>query len=229
MHRYDVLVRYMENNRHQIDCPLSLRAVSVPDMLYGIHISTNEQVWNTIAAGVKDLGVAQRQTLEVTLQTQEVTLQIQESVSQSRELAVRDFTRQFNTLMKFIEAECPNMFFLMPGARGWNPRRWANRPYQLYLICQYPPEPHPVGDGYRILQSNEWWITLSPWLNRLITLLKVGVPIVGAGAAVVTEAATAPREVDIKLLDTLAGDLSKRPVESSFLDRSKEPELARIR
>jgi hypothetical protein len=180
-------------------------------------------VISRIEAGVEDLRQGQQHTLQV-------ALQIQESVAQGWELTLREFTRRFNGVMKYLEAECPNIFCLMPVSRGFNPLGWTSRPYQLYLLCQHPPEPHIVGEGYRIQQPKEWWIILHPWLDRLITLLKVGVPIVGAAAGVINEAAARSREVDTKLLESLAAELPKLPQQlSPPLDRSAEPELARDR
>src|SRR5262249_4278354 len=43
-YRYEDLERRMEAGRHKVECPDSFQLVSVPQLLYGIHWSTNEQV-----------------------------------------------------------------------------------------------------------------------------------------------------------------------------------------
>src|SRR6266436_7567392 len=93
------------------------------------------------------------------------------------ELLNRNFTRQWNLEMAKMEAECPNTFFLTRGGSShFNPKNWVSQEYRLYLICQHPPGPHPVGDGYPVRQAEEWWVTLSPWLNYLIKFLQFGIP-----------------------------------------------------
>ena len=102
---------------------------------------------------------------------------IMEKLNQQSELIGRNFTRQWNLEMKKIEAECPNTFFLLASSDNiFNPKNWVSQEYLLCLMCQHPPGPHQVGDGYRLRKAEEWWVTVSPWLNHLITFLKFAVP-----------------------------------------------------
>jgi hypothetical protein len=93
------------------------------------------------------------------------------------ELLNRYFSRQWNYEMAKLGASCPNTFYLMPGGKSiFNPRNWTSEPYQLYLVCQNPAEPHSVGKGYTLQKGEEWWLTMLPWINRLVKFLKFAIP-----------------------------------------------------
>lgn len=87
--------------------------------------------------------------------------------------------------MKKIEAECPNVFLLKLGSGShFNPKNWVSQAYQMYLVCQHPPGPHPTEKGYTVREGAQWWIKLSPWLDHLMKFLKFGVPLGKAIGAV---------------------------------------------
>lgn len=98
-------------------------------------------------------------------------------LNQLTELIWREMLRHWNYEMQRLEIECPNTFLLSPGAsskwRRLNPKNWVSQEYYLYLICQHPQGFHPAGDGYSLREAAGWWLSLSPWLNRLVTVLKV--------------------------------------------------------
>ncbi|MGB8509009.1 MAG: hypothetical protein WCD76_11550 [Pyrinomonadaceae bacterium] len=114
--------------------------------------------------------------------------QILEKLAQQSELIGRNFTRYWNFEMQRLEAECPSTFWLATHGRdALNLKDWVTQQYRLYLLCQHPPAPHTVGDGYLLRQSQEWWLTVSPWLNQLIKFIKFGVPMGKAVGAVYDE------------------------------------------
>ena len=81
-------------------------------------------------------------------------------VNQQSELICRNFTRQWNYEMKKLEAECPSTFFLLPGSsKKFNPKNWVSEEYQLFLLCQHPPQPHQAGNGYKLRKAADWWLT----------------------------------------------------------------------
>ena len=175
----------MEAGKHSIECPETLLEVSVPQMLYGIHSSTNEQVIADIKQGQQEIQqqLADLKKLDA----------IMEKLDQQAELIGRDFTRRWNLEMAKMEAECPNTFIITHSSRGrFNPKNWVSQEYKLTLVCQHPPQPHAVEPAYPLRQAEEWWITMSPWLNRLATFLKFGVPLAGKTLEVVLS------EADIK-------------------------------
>src|SRR6266700_1507525 len=168
-YRYEELVRRMQARRYKVECPESFNEISVPSLLYGIHISTDQQVMEDIQQGQQEI----KQSLKE-LEKLDVILG---KLNQQSELIARNFTRQWNFEMKKMEAECPNTFFLITGEnKPFDPKNWVSRDYRLYLVCQHPSGPHQVGDSYQLRKSKEWWTTVGPWLNHLINFLKFAVP-----------------------------------------------------
>jgi len=93
------------------------------------------------------------------------------------ELLNNNFARQWNFEQQRIDAECPGTFYLVAlGKKPFHPRDWVSQAYRLTLVCQHPPGPHPVGEGYELRQSAEWWVELSPWINEVVKFLKFAIP-----------------------------------------------------
>ncbi len=203
-YRYEELVRRMEAKRYKVECPESFNEVSVPTLLYGIHISTDQQVMIDIQQGQREI----KQSLKE-LEKLDVILG---KLNQQSELIARNFTRQWNLEMKKMEAECPNTFFLISGEnKPFDPKNWVSRDYRLCLVCQHPPGSHRVGDSYHLRKSKEWWTTVGPWLNHLINFLKFAVPM-GKAVGVVVEAVDILPDMkqiqaNIDLLEQIVQDL----------------------
>src|SRR6266571_199652 len=203
-YRYEELVRRMQARRYKVECPESFNEVSVPSLLYGIHISTDQQVMEDIQQGQQEI----KQSLKE-LEKLDVILG---KLNQQSELIARNFTRQWNFEMKKMEAECPNTFFLITGEnKPFDPKNWVSRDYRLYLVCQHPSGPHQVGDSYQLRKSKEWWTTVGPWLNHLINFLKFAVPM-GKAVGVVVEAVEILPDIkqiqaNIDLLEHITQDL----------------------
>jgi len=203
-YRYEELVRRMQARRYKVDCPVSFHEVSVPVLLYGIHISTDQQVMEDIQQGQREI----KQSLK-DLEKLDVILG---KLNQQSELIARNFTRQWNLEMKKMEAECPNTFFLITGEnKPFDPKNWVSRDYRLYLVCQHPPGPHQVGDSYQLRRSKEWWTTVGPWLSHLINFLKFAVPM-GKAVGVVVEAVDIMPDIkqiqaNIDLLEQMVQDM----------------------
>src|SRR6266568_4849604 len=203
-YRYEELVRRMEAKRYNVECPESFNEVSVPTLLYGIHMSTDRQVMIDIQQGQREI----KQSLKE-LEKLDVILG---KLNQQSELIARNFTRQWNLEMKKMEAECTNTFFLKTGEnKPFEPKNWMSRDYRLYLVCQHPPGPHQMGDSYQLRKSKEWWTTVGPWLNHLINFLKFAVPM-GKAVGVVVEAIEILPDIkqiqaNIDLLEQITQDL----------------------
>ncbi len=200
-YRYEDLVRRIEAGRHTVECPDTLQDVSLPLLLYGIHSSTHEQVMSDIQQGQQRI----QQELKELKQLDSAILQ---KLDQQSELIARSFARQWNLEMQKMEAECPNIFVLLAGSTHLlNPKNWISRDYRLYLLCQHLPGPHRVGEGYRVRKGKEWWNTLQPWLNLLITFLKFGVPMGHAIGAVYDAAALKEIQETLSLVEEIIKDI----------------------
>src|SRR6266568_259925 len=220
-YRYEELVRRMEAKRYNVECPESFNEVSVPTLLYGIHMSTDRQVMIDIQQGQREI----KQSLKE-LEKLDVILG---KLNQQSELIARNFTRQWNLEMKKMEAECTNTFFLKTGEnKPFEPKNWMSRDYRLYLVCQHPPGPHQMGDSYQLRKSKEWWTTVGPWLNHLINFLKFAVPM-GKAVGVVVEAIEILPDIkqiqaNIDLLEQITQDLPDLASHDSMKDMN-EPTL----
>lgn len=206
---YEDLVRRMEARRYTVECPEFFCGVFVPTLLYGIHTSTDEQ----IMAEIKQM----RQEMRARLGELHKLDTISEKLAQQSELIARNFTRQWNLEMQKLEAECPGTFWLMTLSRSrFNPRNWIGQEYRLFLLCQHPPAPHTVGDGYPLRQAEDWWIAISPWLNHLIRFIKFGVPMGKALGAVYDEETIENMEANLELLDEIVENLPECSVSESI-------------
>jgi internalin A len=212
---YEDLVRRMEAKRHAVECPDSFCEVSVPTLLYGIHTSTDEQIMAEIKQARHEIGTRLNELQKFDL--------ILEKLSQQSELIVRNFTRQWNLEMQKLEAECPSTFWLMTlGRSRFNPKNWVGQEYKMFLLCQNPPSPHTVSEGYSLRQPEEWWIAVSPWLNHLIKFIKFGVPMGKAVGIVYNEEAMKKMEGNVGLMDEIVKSLPE------FTDvRSDSPDAPR--
>ena len=92
--------------------------------------------------------------------------------------------------------------------------------YKLFLVCQHPPRPHPVKTSYPLRQAEEWWITVSPWLNYLITFLRFGIPLAGKSLeALLDEADVKKIQNSVALFEEIAKASPQLPALDS-MDRS---------
>jgi internalin A len=195
----------MEAGKHKVECPNTFVDVSVPMLLYGIHTSTDQQVMDDIQQGQKKVMNSLDEMKKEDLQMLDIIL---EKVNQQSELIWRNFTRQWNLEMKKLEAECPNTFILTPSDGSlFNFKNWMNEKYQLILICQHPPGPHRVGQGYRLKKAREWWIQVSPWLNYLIKFLRFGVPLGKVIGVVIDEVDVKQMQSYLDMMEQIINDL----------------------
>jgi hypothetical protein len=177
---YEDLDRRMKANKHTIECPESFRTVSVLEMLYGIHMSTHEQVIDDIRRD-QQKALREQQQMQQTLTLLPEIFTTLKGLDQLTELVWRQMLRQWNYEMQRREAECPNIFFLTLSTKDkwkrFDPKNWVSQEYLLHLICQHPMVPHPVGDGYSLRDAKDWWLNIRPWFNRLVTTLKIVLPV----------------------------------------------------
>lgn len=222
-YHYEDLIRRMQAHKYSIECLETFMDVSVPQLLYGIHSSTTEQVITDIRSNGREIRAIKTQLKE--LHKLDILL---EKVDQQAELIARGFTRQWNYEMALLEAECPNTFLLLPGRQGlFNPKSWISQEYKLFLLCQHPKCAHPVEQPYELRQAEEWWTTMYPWLKRLIGFLKFGIPMAGRVAEMAlseTDFNNIQRSID--LLEEITKDIPQ-PADFDSMDRSTTVPLLR--
>ncbi len=172
-YRFEDLVRRLEAGIHSVQCPETFQDVHVPTLLFGIHPSTDSDVIAKIEVNHQEL-LALKSGQDKLLEHAE---QLEKQNAQMSELLNNNFARQWNFEQQRIDAECPGTFYLLAlGKKTFHPRDWVSQAYRLTLVCQHPPGPHPVGQGYELRQSAEWWAELSPWINEVVKFLKFAIP-----------------------------------------------------
>jgi internalin A len=150
----------------------------------------------------------EQQEIEQSLKNLPILLDRLNQLNQQSELIGRNFTRLWNLEMHKMEVDCPNTFILMPGSDNiFNPKNWVSQLYWLYLVCQHPPGPHRVGNGYRLRKAEEWWVAVVPWLNHLITFLKFAVPMGEAFGQVYAAVEIKQMQSSIGLMEEIIGSL----------------------
>ncbi len=167
--KYEQLVIRMRLRKLTIECEQPpFDEVSVPELLEGIHYTTNDRF------------EAKLDAIHVSLKKGQDGIgdklsEMQTQLLQGFEYLKRDFNRLWNYEMTSIDAECPNTFFVMPSERWkFHPKNLFNEEYTLYLLCQHPLQPHPIANdkGYKIANTKDWFIKVAPWLKQLIKYLQ---------------------------------------------------------
>jgi hypothetical protein len=209
---YEDLDRRMRARRHTVECPESFRAVSVPEMLYGIHMGTHEQIIDNVRRDQLKILQEQQHMQQTLILLPEILTSLKE-LDQLTELIWRQMLRQWNYEMQQLEAECPNTFFLtLSTTDKWqrlDPKNLVSQEYLLHLICQHPTVPHPVGDGYRLREAKDWWLNIQPWFNRLVTTLKVVLPVGRAFGEVYAAAGIEQIQRQISLMEEISNSIPK--------------------
>ena len=174
-HDYERLAERMNHGKLTAECDVKpFEDVSVPELLEGIHHSTEDRVVAKLKEtdeALQQLAQGQKTIIEITSENQEL---LQQNAQMFEQLN-RSFARLWNLQMQSLQAECPNIFVLMPGSRSrFNPKNLFSEEFTLYLLCQHPVRPHIVkGDkGYPAPQAKKWWAEVAPWLKRITEYLR---------------------------------------------------------
>ena len=210
-HYEEDLVERLYQGRETIECRKSYQLVKVRELLYGIHLSTTQEVQTVVTIGQQEI----LQHLHIIESKEDLLLHdnsmLWQRLNQLCEWNVRQFTRLWNFEMRKMEAECPNTFYIVPGSTTpFNLKNWISENYKLFLMCQFPSGPHCIREskGYDLRQTKDWWVKVSPWLKHLITFLKFGVPIAGKILdAALTEEMYKRLDNQVQLLEKIIEDL----------------------
>ena len=168
-HIYEDLDKQLAKGHSKIICPEGLY-VSLMTLFYGIHASTVPDMVATVQK-------TQKTITQSLLPADQVQLPLTQ-LNQGQEFLYRTM---LNLERNKLTKGCPGLFVLgRISRRPINPQDWVSRAYRLWLMCEYPQGPHTIkGEkGYEVRQAKEWWNTMSPWLLRIVKVLKVGLPMV---------------------------------------------------
>ncbi len=191
-HEFDLetLERAIERNPPgaAIQCPVSLEMVSVPGLMFGVHWSTQDAVLERIDS-LEDTVVAGHD-------------EIKDQIQELRELAQREFTKNFRLEQSKIEAVCPSVFVLRPREASGLTKAIKSRMLDLQLYCEAPGEWHTIAEGgrYKIDDPAGWLKVTGPYIRKMVRLLKYAAPVAGASLAYATPESAALMKTDIKLM-----------------------------
>ena len=160
-HQYNYydLTRRLEASppRLDIECPKSLRQVSVNELLFGLPASTGDQILSRLES--IDLAVADFRAETAWAQSQ--------------------FLKAVRNNQILLEAQCPSIFTITPITRRITALPGIRR-FELNLYCEQPGAIHPLGDRpYVFEKATEWFEKIRPYLAMLLTVLKHAAPLVG--------------------------------------------------
>ncbi|WP_121968578.1 COR domain-containing protein [Leptolyngbya sp. BC1307] len=157
--------------RETIECPNCLEIISVTQLLFGLHYTTQDAV------------IAKIDRLQASNQGNFDALQdsVEQGFTELRELVQREVLREIRTVQKQIESPCPSVFVLRPDDRAIWQKDIGSQRINLQLYCEHPGCFHPVQEGglYPIDNPKQWLQEMTPHLNRLFGILKYVTPVAG--------------------------------------------------
>ncbi len=182
--------------RHDIECHKSGELVPVPLLLLGLAPSEQD---------------ATRMQLK---QIHKVITQVDEKVTDQTEYAQRMFLKLHSMAQRQQEARCPSVFALVPVRK----RLSFRSAYELRLYCEEPGAWHrlPEPEGcYPITKPHKWLSKFGPYLQQLLTVLKLVAPLVGPVLGVSVDKLADSIKADCELMKEL---IAQVPAEVGYQD-----------
>ncbi|MBD2636609.1 leucine-rich repeat domain-containing protein [Limnothrix sp. FACHB-881] len=181
-----------------IECPSAEEDLVVDRLLYGIDRRTEQQVLQRIES-----------LTETVLKNQAETRSELQSL---REQTSREFTKQFAADQSKVDRCCPTIFTIQPGSGGGRfsslKQAVLGQKLELQLYCEHPGCCHPVEQcRYELTDGARWLKSLSPHLNKLVTLLKVVAPLAGPTAGLTAAIDNERWKAGLEFTKELAGQL----------------------
>ncbi len=171
--------------RETIECPKCLENISVTELLFGLHYTTQSTV-------IRKLDQLQASSDQLQASSEELRAcnedsfdslkaSVEQGFSELRELVQRDLIREIRVTQKHMESPCPSVFVVRPDDRRFWQQNIATQRMSIQLYCEYPGCLHPVHSGglYTIDNPREWLRTMEPHLTRLFGIIKYVTPVVG--------------------------------------------------
>ena len=193
---YDDLARRLEASppRLDVECPKSLRQVSVNELLFGLPSSTGDQILARLES--IDQSVADFRTETAWAQSQ--------------------FLKVLRRNQVLLEAQCPSLFTITPATRKFTNLPGTRR-FELRLYCEQPGAIHPLdGDPYTFDRQPEWLVKIGPYLAMLLTVLKHAAPLAGPALGLAASDLATRMQNETELMKAIIDQLpGTRPNENS--------------
>lgn len=226
-HEFDYanLIKRLERKqpKNNIECPNCLENIYVPQLLFGLHPTTEAAVFQKID--------------ELNQTTQAGFSDMQSGFSELRELLQREFLRQFRRDQQFPESQCPNVFALRPDDRGMWTKDLDQTRINLQLYCQAPGQWHPTSTPeqpknglYTIDVPKKWLQAMAPHMRRLVKVFKYASPLVSPVLGKTLPDIAEAVKADVGLMNALVTklpDIMDSP-EFRWQDDRHEDEIERL-
>ena len=179
----------------EIECPVAMENVSVSELLFGLHLQTQ----NAVLQRIDDLQSA------MTEQHGEML----EELKNLRELTQREFTNAYRREQAQLDVRCPNVFVLGKYRESTLKKAIVGETMYLRLYCQAPGCWHPTEKGglYEIEKPAEWLRDIAPYAKKLVKMLKYVKPLAGQLLSFFPLDFEPAFKDDLKLMETLIDKL----------------------
>lgn len=120
----------------------------------------------------------QGESLSTLTEIREAMRSLPGEVTAELENTMREFLRAFDGAGR----DCPRLFGVeraMAASVRDRAQAVTNERFLLRLYCEYPGEPHVVGEPYGVNQARTWWARTAPYLWAAAKLLKIAAPMAG--------------------------------------------------
>lgn len=178
-----------------IECPVAMENVSVSELLFGLHLQTQNAVLQRI------------DNLQSVMTEQHDAQRIE--LKESRELTQREFTNGYRREQAQLDVRCPNVFVLGKYHESTLKKAITGETLYLKLYCQAPGCWHPTEKGglYEIEQPAEWLREIAPYAKKLVKMLKYVKPLAGQLLSFFPLDFEPTFKDDLKLMETLIDKL----------------------
>ncbi|MEO0885761.1 MAG: GTPase, partial [Cyanobacteria bacterium J06648_10] len=224
-HEFDYanLTKRLERNppKSTIECPDCLETISVTQLLFGLHYTTQRAVIEELENLKEAVETNSDKTNEL---KEEITEGFNTQLQHYQELQAffqRDVLQEIRAVQKQIESPCPTLFAIRPDGRSpYDVRNITSQQFRLQLYCEHPGCLHPVQQGglYTVDNPQQWLSTIGPHLKRITGIIKYVTPIIGPWVTL----ADADYAKLIKDDLTLTNDLAKILPSISYTDEDRD-------
>jgi Leucine-rich repeat (LRR) protein len=211
---YENLQKAIEREKpiEYVQCQTAFENVSVPQLLFGLHWRTQ----NNVVAKIDEISFKLDQI------ERDNAIRHDELVT----LLQREFVKAFKREQSQIETYCPNVFVLRPYASSIWKKAWLGEKLELQLYCQAPGCWHPTGDkGHYVFDYPPKWLRATGhYIQDMVNLLKFVTPLLGPWVGISAADYAKLIADDIKLMEGLV-KIMPEIVETSEMKVADEIEL----
>jgi GTPase SAR1 family protein len=175
----------------EIQCPSAFEFISIPQLLFGIH-------WSTQGAVIQRID--------------EMESRLKGEVDELKRLLQREFLKVYRREQSQLETHCPNVFVLRPEVENMWKEKLIGQRFILQLYCQAPGAWHPTDESgqYKIQQNPRWLNSIAPYIKLLVKTLKIAAPFASPVTGIIDLSVLERVKHDIKIMEELVKSLPEK-------------------